>query len=90
MTRSRRNRRRGDPPTHDPASVRKAREDAGLMQQELAERVGISISYMSEIESGTRSPRPELLQLMANALDVDVKSVEFKGCTCRCHLAVAG
>lgn len=56
---------------------------------DLADAVGISRTFMCEIESGIRSPDPELLGRMAEALDVTVESVKFRGCTCdctcRCH-----
>jgi DNA-binding XRE family transcriptional regulator len=60
-----------------------------MQQKELADAVGISRTFMCEIEGGIRTPDLELLGRMANVLDVTVESVKFRGCacgcTCRCH-----
>lgn len=49
--------------------IRRAREDAGLDQDELAERVGYSRSYVSKWEKGTRRPNVTQLQRIMKALD---------------------
>ncbi|MEQ8968089.1 MAG: helix-turn-helix transcriptional regulator [Azospirillaceae bacterium] len=51
--------------------VRAVREWRGLTQAALAERVGTSTAYVSQIETGRRHPRPELCGRLAVALDVD-------------------
>lgn len=54
----------GSPIVQNPAAVRRAREDAGMQQQELASYLGISPELMCEIESGRRSAnRPRLRQI---------------------------
>lgn len=42
---------------------------------------------MCEIESGTRSADRGVLHLLAAALDVPVKEIEYREdtCTCMCH-----
>jgi transcriptional regulator with XRE-family HTH domain len=64
------------PLNHNPAAVREARLVRGLLQAELAERIGRTATYVSEIETGGRDARPELLQLIAAALDVPYALLE--------------
>lgn len=52
------------------------RYQRGLNQRALAERVGISTAYMSELESGARRVTPDLLVRFATALDADVERLE--------------
>ena len=47
--------------TFMPAVIRRYRDAAGLSQQELADRVGISKSYISSLELGYRAPSLNLL-----------------------------
>jgi len=49
------------------------REHRGLTQQELADRVGISKPYLSQIESGKRQGTVETLSAIARALDVSLE-----------------
>ncbi|GAB3115971.1 hypothetical protein GCM10027160_24170 [Streptomyces calidiresistens] len=60
-----------DPLDHDPDAVRAAREAAGLTRTALAREVGVSLSLMSEIESGTRNCTPERMAEIARVLGVD-------------------
>lgn len=46
-----------EPLDHEPAAVTYAREQAGLTKTQLAQLCGVSVSLISEIESGTRNPR---------------------------------
>ena len=48
-------------------AVRKWR---GMKQTELAERAGLSESYLSDLESGRRKGAPDSLEAIAKALDV--------------------
>ena len=48
--------------------IRKLRRAAGLTQEELAEKVGISASFMGHIERGSRISSLETLILMCNVL----------------------
>jgi ribosome-binding protein aMBF1 (putative translation factor) len=52
--------------------VRTLREYRGLSAADLAVRAGISRSYLSQIESGTREGTGSTLKRIASALDVDV------------------
>ena len=50
--------------------VRTVRRQMGLTQEELAERVGISASFLGHIERGTRVASLETLVAMCNTLNV--------------------
>ena len=51
--------------------LRALREDAGLSQEELAERAGLSSHAISALERGTRTrPYPHTLRSLATALDL--------------------
>lgn len=54
---------------HEPEAVGYARRQAGLTKTELAERCGVSLSLISEIESGTRNATPAMLNKLAAALN---------------------
>jgi transcriptional regulator with XRE-family HTH domain len=52
--------------------LRKHRLAAGLSQEELAERAGISARAVSDIERGLRmAPRPETIRMLADAFALD-------------------
>ncbi len=51
-------------------NVRRLRSKKGFSQRVLAESVGISISYVSMLERGQRSPPLETIEKMARALKV--------------------
>lgn len=53
---------------HSPSKLRRAREKAGMTRTALAERVGCSLSLISEYESGSRNARDERLQSIAEVL----------------------
>jgi transcriptional regulator with XRE-family HTH domain len=69
---------RRSPTEHDPEALVWARKAKAWRQRELAEKVGISISHMSEIESGSRNAPPHLLQKLAEALNCPVSVLERK------------
>ena len=50
--------------------IRKARIDAGLSQQMLADLCGISLSFLGHIERGSRKMSLETLVSIANALNL--------------------
>ena len=52
--------------------VRKQRQLIGLTQQELAERIGVSTSFVGHVERGTRKASLETLVALSNALAVGV------------------
>jgi len=54
------------------ALLRRYREAAGLSQEELAERAGLTVSAIGALERGERKrPYPHTLQLLVKALDLD-------------------
>jgi transcriptional regulator with XRE-family HTH domain len=56
-------------------TVRRLRSEKGLSQKALAKNVGISISYVSMLERGQRSPPLETIEKMARALKVTPASM---------------
>ncbi len=50
--------------------VKAAREKAGLTQEELAEKVNLSISHISCIERGIKPPKLDTFVSIANAIGV--------------------
>jgi transcriptional regulator with XRE-family HTH domain len=48
--------------------IKKARRDRGLLQVDLAVRVGISTGYIGSIEQGIRYPSLKILQKIAKTL----------------------
>ncbi len=52
------------------SNVRRLRSKKGLSQKALADNVGISVSYVSMLERGQRSPPLETIERMARALRV--------------------
>ena len=54
--------------------IRTWREHRGLSRQILAQRTGISVSYLAQIESGRRKPSQETMSRLAAALSVSAPS----------------
>ena len=52
------------------SNVRRLRAKKKLSQKALADKVGISVSYVSMLERGQRSPPLETVEKMAKALGV--------------------
>lgn len=52
------------------SNVRRLRAKKHLSQKALADKVGISVSYVSMLERGQRSPPLETVEKMAKALSV--------------------
>lgn len=69
-----------DPLDHEPQAVAWARERSGLTKTQLAERAGVSLSLISEVEKGTRNAQPPLLLKIAEALNCPVVFLERKRC----------
>ncbi len=46
-------------------AIRKIRQDAGFRQRGFANMIGISQSYLSQIENGYKLPSTDLLQVIA-------------------------
>ncbi|MCP4625381.1 MAG: helix-turn-helix domain-containing protein [bacterium] len=55
--------------------IRIWREYKSIKLNELARKVGISASYLSQIENGKRNPTIDTLKLIAAALGVDPESL---------------
>lgn len=55
--------------------IRVWREYRGLTQQQLAEKVGISKPYLSQLESGKRSGTTDVLMSIAQALNVGLEEL---------------
>ena len=51
--------------------LRALRLERGLTQQDLADMSYIDRSYIAQIETGRKEPRPEVRVLIAAALDVE-------------------
>jgi len=56
-------------------NVRRLRAKKKMSQKALADRVGISVSYVSMLERGQRSPPLETIEKMAKALGVTPASM---------------
>jgi transcriptional regulator with XRE-family HTH domain len=52
--------------------VRSAREELGLTQDQLAERAGLHVSYVGQIERGLREPSLRSLAAVATALNLQL------------------
>ena len=57
--------------------IKKVRKSAGLTQVELARKINMSQSYIADIERDRQNPSLSALQMIANALNVDI--AEFVG-----------
>ena len=55
--------------------IQKMRKKSGLTQEELADRVGKSVTWIGYIESGYRIPNLKLLYKIARVLSVKVKTL---------------
>lgn len=56
-------------------AVQRLRREAGLTQEQLAARIGISGRYVQEIESGRRGARWGTVVRLLRALDVDLRQL---------------
>ncbi len=60
--------------------LKKIREKAGMSQQDLAVKAGLSISSVSQIEQGKKpDPRVSTIQALASALGVDCTALVGQG-----------
>ena len=55
--------------------IRAWREYKNMKINELAKKIGISASYLSQIENGKRNPTIETLKAIASALDIEPEMV---------------
>lgn len=57
------------------------RQEAGLTQEALSEKIGYGGGYISEIESRKIFPKPETIDLIASALDIRASMLfDERGC----------
>lgn len=54
------------------AWVRRMREERGLSQRDLAERIGMDPTWISAIENDRREPSLHVLQGLMGGLDIDL------------------
>lgn len=57
------------------ANLRRAREQLGISQEELADRAGLHRTYVSGVERGVRNPTVVVLEKIAKALKVKSSSL---------------
>lgn len=55
--------------------LRKARKEAGLSQEQLAEKAGIHRTYVSLLERDVKSPTVEVLLRICEALDMKASDI---------------
>lgn len=56
-------------------NLQRLRRDAGLSQEELADRSRVHQTYLSGVERGVRNPTVTVLQRIAQALGLDIEDV---------------
>jgi len=52
-------------------NLKENRQKCGLTQEKLAEKAGISANYLSMVEVSKKFPTPEMLDRLANALEIE-------------------
>lgn len=67
-----------------PTRLKSIREERGLVQERVAEKLNISIGTLSGYERGYRGPSPDMLTKLANLYDVSTDWLlgrdQFVGC----------
>lgn len=56
-------------------NIKKAREEKGLTQEELAQKVEVHVSYISRIERGVVNPSIEVIENIAKVLKVKSSAI---------------
>lgn len=59
--------------------LRRLRRDNNLYQKDMAEILGISLSFYSSIERGDRNPTLKLAKRIADLFDESIERVFFRG-----------
>ena len=60
------------------AELHRERVDQPLAAVDVAERAGVSMQYLSEIERGLKDPSSEMLHAIAGALDLSVRELAVR------------
>ncbi|MBI4039138.1 helix-turn-helix transcriptional regulator [Candidatus Daviesbacteria bacterium] len=55
--------------------IHKIRKEKGFTQEKLAEKMGVSTTWIGYIETGYRVPNLKMIYKIARALDVKVKDI---------------
>jgi transcriptional regulator with XRE-family HTH domain len=55
--------------------IRAYRKLKALTQQELAERIGVSVAVLGSVERGTRRPKRDLLEKISKVLNVQLEEL---------------
>jgi transcriptional regulator with XRE-family HTH domain len=63
---------------HEPAAVIYAREKAGLTKADVARELGVTLSLISQIESGKRNATPAMIRRLAQVFNCPVVILERK------------
>lgn len=56
-------------------TIQKARKATGVTQEELADKVGVTTTWIGYIETGYRRPNLKMIYKIARALNVKVKDI---------------
>lgn len=56
-------------------NLRRIRRKRGFTQEELAHRVGMDVSYLSELENGKKEPCLRKIKELSQALDVTLSQL---------------
>ncbi|CAM4517544.1 transcriptional regulator [Paenibacillus macerans] len=59
--------------------IRAFRKLKGLTQQQLAEKTGVSLAVLGAVERGNRRPDEQILQKIADALNVELAELTAEG-----------
>lgn len=67
-------------------NLKQLREERGVKQKFIAEQLGITPNYYSQIENGHRFPQVEHLLKLRNILGVTLDEIFFKGKIAYCDI----
>lgn len=59
------------------ATIKVIRKALGIPQVSLAGRIGVTKSYLCQIEGGSRQPSPDVLVRIAGELGVELDSISY-------------
>lgn len=57
------------------AHLKKLRLQSGLSQEAFADKCGLDRTYVSGIERGVRNPTLEVINVLAQGLEIEIKSL---------------